>query len=58
MKTRNEVYDILKCCIIAKEKEEQAVIPINDEICIKEHDNKLFKLNVEIKLLERILEVD
>lgn len=58
MKTRHEVYDILKCCIIEKGKEELKSIPTNDENYIKQHDNKLFKLDVEIELLERILEVD
>ncbi len=58
MKTKREIYNILKYCLLAKEKEEQRPLPADNENYIKEHDNKLFKLDVEIELLERILEVD
>ena len=58
MKTKREIYNILKYCLLEKEKEEQRPLPADNENYIKEHDNKLFKLDGEIELLERILEVD
>ncbi len=57
MKTKREIYELLKENIIQYYKEDS--IPKSKyENYVDIHYNKLFKLNIEIELLERILEVD
>lgn len=57
MKTKREIYELLKENIIEYYKEDN--IPKSKyENYADMHYNKLFKLNIEIELLERIFEVD